>query len=84
MERIAVVSKTGMVGVGYDPEAEILEIEFKSRKEGGEGTLYHYHNVSPEEYAAFMAAESKGSHFIKSIKPTKKCVKVLPNGEAVA
>lgn len=81
MERKLVESKTGICGIGYDAEAQILEIEFKSRKEDQPTTLYHYHNVTLEDFEAFMAAESKGSHFINVIKPKFKCVKVEPKPE---
>lgn len=83
MERTPVESKTGMCGIGYDPEEQILEIEFKSRKEGEPGTLYHYREFSQEAYDAFVAAESKGSHFIKHVKPKYNCTKVGP-AEAAA
>jgi KTSC domain len=84
MNRTPVVSKTGMCGIGYDAEARILEIEFASRKEGQPATLYHYHNVAQEDFDAFMAAESKGSHFIKFIKPKFECVKQMAKKEGVS
>lgn len=47
--------------LGYHPESQTLAAEF------GDGKLYHYADVSPEEYAALQAAESVGSHFLKHI-----------------
>jgi hypothetical protein len=87
MDRKAVESKTGMCGIGYDPATQVLEIEFKSRKEGEPNKLYHYIPVTQKHYDDFMAAESKGSHFIKNIKPIFACTKVserVPNAEAEA
>ena len=78
MNRTPVTSKTGMRGIGYDAETKTLEIEFASRKEGEPGTLYHYHGFAAEDYDAFLAAESKGSHFIKNVKPLFQCTKIGP------
>lgn len=41
-------------GESYDPEREVLTLEFKN------GFHYEYQNVTPEKYADFSAAESKG------------------------
>ncbi len=75
MQRIAVESKTGMIGIGYQPETKTLEIEFKSRKEGVPNGVYHYAEFTMADMDAFTAAESKGSHFLKVIKPKFACTK---------
>ncbi len=49
---------------GY--ENGTLALEFKSNHQK---VTYHYKNFSPDQYAAFLAAESQGSHFYKHIKP---------------
>jgi KTSC domain len=82
MERIPVESKTGMCSYGYDPATYTLEIEFKARKEGEPNKVYHYLNVSEEEFNRFNTAKSKGSHFLKVIKPRFECKKLEPEGKA--
>ena len=62
------VESSQIAGIGYDPKKHVLAVRFKNWK--GEATsLYHYANVSPEEYAAFLAADSKGKFFGAHIKP---------------
>lgn len=48
---------------GFDEATKTLAIKFKHG-----GSVYHYDNVSPELFAEFNAAESKGSFFGKRIK----------------
>jgi hypothetical protein len=67
-----------MCGIGYDPATETLEIEFKSRKPDQPNTLYHYTPVTQADYDLFAAAESKGSHFLRVIKPGFACKKIGP------
>lgn len=78
MERKAVVSKTGMTGYAYDAATKVLEIAFASRKPGEPDKVYHYAEFTAEDWAAFQAAESKGSHFLKVVKPKFKCTKIEP------
>jgi hypothetical protein len=73
MERIAVESKTGMCGYAYDPVTQTLEIAFKPKNEGEPEKVYHYSNVSQSDYDKFANAESKGSHFLKFIRPCFPC-----------
>lgn len=75
MERTPVTSKTGMSGYAYDAATQTLEISFKSRKEGEADKVYHYSTFTAEDFAAFLAAESKGSHFLRIIKPKFPCKK---------
>lgn len=50
--------------MGHDPERLELGIKFrKSRK------AYLYIDIPPEEYEAFMAAESKGTYLNQVFKP---------------
>ncbi|MBS0056928.1 KTSC domain-containing protein [Yersinia sp. Marseille-Q3913] len=53
--------------IGHDPVSNTLAIRFKSK--GEPAALYHYQNVSADDYAAFSGAESIGSHFYRYIKP---------------
>jgi hypothetical protein len=81
MKRTPVESKTGMCSYGYDPVTERLEIAFKSRKEGEPDKVYQYVNFPQEEWEKFLAAESKGSFFLKSVKPNYECQKLEPEGK---
>lgn len=61
MERVPVISSQ-LASVGYDPTAEILEIEFST------GAVYRYEAVPSSEYEALIAAESKGKQFNQAIR----------------
>lgn len=50
--------------MGYSSKRRKLEIEYRER-----GDVYLYFDVPPEEYAAFMAAESKGAYLNQVFKP---------------
>ncbi|ENA1773847.1 KTSC domain-containing protein [Yersinia ruckeri] len=52
--------------IGHDPISNTLAIRFKSK--GEPAALYHYQNVSADDYAAFSGAESIGTHFYRNIK----------------
>ncbi len=58
------VNSTTIASVGYDPATRELAIEFRHTRD-----LYLYFDVPPEEYSAFMAAESKGSYLNQVFKP---------------
>lgn len=55
-------------GIGHDEPTSTLAVRFKA-KDGGPAALYHYSNVTAQEFAAFKGAESIGSYFYKNIKP---------------
>lgn len=50
--------------VGYSAERKTLSVTFAR----GTGAIYHYPNVAPTVYEAFMAAESKGKFFGEHVK----------------
>ncbi len=62
------VESSQIHSIGHDAEAKTLAIRFKS-KDGAPTSLYHYSNVTSEDFAAFSGAESIGSHFYREIKP---------------
>ena len=62
------VESSQMEAIGHDPDTNTLAIRFKGYG-GRPGSLYHYQNVTADDFAAFQSAESKGSHFIRNIKP---------------
>ena len=51
------ISSSKIRGVGYDPRAQVLEIEFN------DGRVMAYGGVSPEVHRRFMAAPSPVSYF---------------------
>lgn len=56
------VSSSNLVSVGYDPNSETLEIEFKG------GTIYRYFNVPSFVHEQLMSANSHGVYFNANIK----------------
>jgi hypothetical protein len=61
MNRIKVQSN-GLLSVGYEPDAEVLELEFPCK------TIHEYHKVHPVVYMGLMYTESKEAYFDKHIK----------------
>ncbi|UUC82299.1 KTSC domain-containing protein [Stutzerimonas stutzeri] len=62
MKRVALQSSS-LRSLGYDPEQQILEVEFSS------GALYRYETVPPEVVQALLEADSLGRHFNQVFKP---------------
>jgi KTSC domain-containing protein len=56
------VSSSVIAAIGYDEEAEMLEVEFVS------GAVCLYHGVSPDVYEDFRSTSSKGKFFNRHIK----------------
>lgn len=50
--------------IGYDAESQTLTVRF------AKGATYRYNNVPEQEFDNLMAANSVGSHFLSTIKPT--------------
>lgn len=62
------IESSQIEAIGHDAETQTLAIQFKAKGDKS-GSMYHYSNVTAEDWAAFRAAESIGSHFYKFIKP---------------
>lgn len=62
------VESSQLAAVGYDPDTGTLAIRFHGRGDKP-GSLYHYANFGETDWRALQDAESKGSHFIRNIKP---------------
>ncbi|HSX32332.1 MAG TPA: non-canonical purine NTP pyrophosphatase [Candidatus Saccharimonadales bacterium] len=60
MQRLPVDS-SDIVSMGYDPKAQVLEIEFK------ENRLYQYYDVDQDVYNRFTKADSYGEFFFAHI-----------------
>lgn len=61
MERTS-VSSSNISSIGYDPDNELLEIEFNS------GDVYLYFSVPEGIFDALMKAPSHGKYFAQNIK----------------
>jgi uncharacterized protein (DUF58 family) len=62
------VESSNIAEIGYDPETRTARVRFRN------GGTYDVRLVTPDEFAEFEAAESKGQHFAKYLagKPVKK------------
>jgi hypothetical protein len=70
------VRSTSIASIGYLPKARELEIKFRAS-----GDVYRYFDVPAEEYAAFMAAESKGTYLNQVFKPREYRYVVVSEGK---
>jgi len=61
MERTP-VSSSILESVGYDPETQTLEVEFK------EGGIYRYFEVPESVYNGLLSVDSHGSFYAEHIK----------------
>ena len=68
MERKA-VNSSNVLSYGYDPNSEILEVEFRTG-------IYEYLNVPQVMYDRLEEAESKGNFINTQIKPAYACNKL--------
>lgn len=59
------VTSSNIAAIGYHQPFTALFVEFKN------GKTFSYSDVSPEEHAELMAAESIGKHFNQFIKAVK-------------
>lgn len=64
------VSSSTLASVGYDPNNQILEIEFNN------GGVYQYSAVPHSEYQGLVSASSHGSYFAHHIKDIYPYLKI--------
>lgn len=64
------VESSQIHAIGHDAETNTLAIRFTRGfgRDQRPGALYHYKNVTAEDFAAFRDSESKGKHFGAHIK----------------
>jgi hypothetical protein len=62
MQRTPIDHSSTITGVGYDADASLLEVTFKS------GDTYRYAGVTQDAYDKLMAPGSIGSNFRQHIK----------------
>jgi hypothetical protein len=58
------VKSSQVKSVGFDHGTNTLAVQFAR----GTGAIYHYPNVTKDQYEAFINADSIGVHFGKHIK----------------
>lgn len=56
------VDSSNILSIGYDPDSQVLEIEFK------DGSIYSYLKVPPNHYDGIMNADSHGKYLNENIK----------------
>lgn len=83
------VESSRIHSLGFDEATGTLAIRFKDRATSVPTSLYHYSNVTTEDWEALHGAESIGSHFYKHIKPFKErfpyvCIEKMPAPEQLA
>lgn len=61
------VSSSNLLSVGYDPDTETLEVEFKGNR------VYEYYNVPPFLYERMLEAASIGKFFNQEIRNSFAC-----------
>ena len=57
------IDSSSIASIGYEAVTRALEIEFRES-----GDVYRYFDVPEEEYAAFLAAESRGTYLNQVFK----------------
>lgn len=71
--KLQTIKSSQLDGIGHDAATNTLAVQFKPNKtaaaEGKPGPVYHYANVTAEDFEAMSGAESIGSHFYRTIKP---------------
>jgi hypothetical protein len=70
------VRSTSIASIGYLQKERELEIKFRAS-----GDVYRYFDVPAEEYAAFMAAESKGTYLNQMFRPREYRYVVVSEGK---
>lgn len=65
------VESSQIHSIGHDPGTNTLAIRFYRGfgRDQVPGSIYHYANVSSDEFQKFKTADSIGRHFGKEIKP---------------
>jgi len=68
---LAPVKSSNLAAVGYDAAAKELHVQFKG-KDGTVSKTYIHANVTPDQHAEFMKAESAGSHYAAKFRGNDK------------
>ena len=68
------VTSSQIYAIGYNPESQRLRVQFLKKTKGEPptpGSIYEYDDITPEQHAALVRAESIGTHFGANIKNNK-------------
>jgi hypothetical protein len=76
MRREPIRDSTTIASAGYDPKRHELEIEFHDS-----GDVYRYFEVPAAEYAALLAAPSRGAYFNQAFKPHQYRYELIRRGK---
>jgi hypothetical protein len=71
------VNSNSLLSIGYDPDAELLELEFIS------GDIYDYKKVQPYLYLGLMGSDSKDVYFNNNIRDKYPVEKIIEKREVV-
>jgi hypothetical protein len=63
--------------IGYDPETQILEVEFNGKGEAG-GGVYQYEGFTMDDWTLLRQQESIGKHFAANIRGRFTAKKMEP------
>ena len=66
------VNSTALQSMGYDPQHEILELEFRDN-----GGVWQYFKLPVAVYKKFIKADSLGNYFVTRIKGKYREMKVV-------
>lgn len=80
LRNVEIGKSSNIAGASYDKVRKTLIVTFKS------GSVYEYSKVTLADVKAWEAAESKGSHFSKVLKPAKEgvCIVKAPKADKAA
>lgn len=67
MDMKQVPNSSNILEAGHDPLTNKMRVKFRNQK------LFEYDNVSAEQHANMMKADSVGSHFSKHIRHNHEC-----------
>lgn len=65
------LKSTAMDWARYDPETQVLEIDFIKSGAPGKSSTYEYQGFSEADWDAFQRAESPASWFAKNVRYAK-------------
>ena len=70
------VNSSNVYSVGYDPDSEILQVQFLDKDKKGPGAIYRYSGVPFDVWHDFINAGSKGKYVWSHIRDRFPFVKV--------
>lgn len=56
------VESSSLASVGYEPESQVLEVEFRH------GGVYQYFDVPASTHSSLLGAKSIGRHFVAEVR----------------